>query len=306
MTSLIIGASGQVGSLLHQSLARKETCVGTYCRHAVPGLKRLDLRDTGAVERLVRELRPETCYLPAALTFVDYAETHPDECEEINVRGTVRLARALAEVGGVLVLFSTEHVFDNSPLPRREDEPPAARSVYARSKVQAEQAVQELLPGEHLILRTSWVYGPDPQEKNFFFRVRRTLSAGEPLIVPSDQHGQPTFGPDLARTARALVARTGRGIFHVVGPLYLSRLAWAQMIADRLGFSRRLIQGRPTRELRPDAYRPLEVRLDRRKATEFLGTDSVRSPHDGLRRLTRGPCVPVSRLACANVEVGKA
>jgi dTDP-4-dehydrorhamnose reductase len=258
----------------------------------VPGLQRLDLRDTGAVERLVRELRPETCYLPAALTFVDYAETHPDECEEINVRGTACLARALAEVGGVLVLFSTEHVFDNRPLPRREDEPPAARSVYARSKVQAEQAVQELLPGQHLILRTSWVYGPDPQEKNFFFRVRRTLSAGEPLIVPRDQHGQPTFGPDLARTARALVARAARGIFHVVGPLYLSRLDWAQMIADRLGLSQGLIRGRPTCELRPDAYRPLEVRLDRRKLADYLATDPIRSPHEGLRHLTRGLRMP--------------
>jgi dTDP-4-dehydrorhamnose reductase len=122
------------------------------------------------------------------------------------------------------------------------------------------------------------------------------------LTVPGDQYGQPTFGPDLARTARALVARGARGIFHVVGPLYHSRLAWGQMIADRLGFSRRLLQGRPTSDLRPDAYRPREVRLDRKKLSDFLRTDPIRSPHDGLRHLARGLPRNSPRDHCLSVE----
>src|SRR4029077_1920750 len=111
-----------------------------------------------------------------------------------NVLATSHLARAIAEINGCLVFFSTDHVFNDSPRAWKEDDPVSPRSAYARSKAEAEQMVRETLPDRHLILRTSWVFGPDPQQKNFLWRVRHTLGKGETLIVPSDQHGQPTYG----------------------------------------------------------------------------------------------------------------
>src|ERR1700730_13550192 len=104
MTILVIGASGQVGSLLHQSCSRSAPRLRTYCHHPTPGLSGLDLRDHDAVTHLIHELQPTVCYLPGALTFVDYAETHPQECLAINVAGVANLARALADSGGTLVL----------------------------------------------------------------------------------------------------------------------------------------------------------------------------------------------------------
>ena len=142
----------------------------------------------------------------------------------------------------------------------------------------AEQIVRETLPDHHLILRTSWVFGPDPQKKNFLWRVRRTLEKGELLVVPSDQHGQPTYGPDLARTARLLVERGARGTYHVVGPQYLSRLAWARLIAEALDLPADLIQGQPTSQLDLAAPRPLHVSLDRMKLLSLVGYDPIRSP----------------------------
>jgi dTDP-4-dehydrorhamnose reductase len=283
MTSLVVGASGQVGTLLHRSLSAAGACVGTAFRHTGPGLLPLDLADGAAVEELVRRLRAAVCYLPAAHTAVDDAERHPERCRAVNVDGTARLAAALAATtDAVLVFFSTEHVFGDDPRPRREDEPTAPLSVYARTKAEAEEAVRALLPRRHLILRTSWVFGPDPQGKNFLCRLTRTLSGGEALVVPSDQHGQPTFGPDLARTAIELADRGARGTFHVVGPRYLSRLAWARIIAERLGLPAERLKGRTTAELAPAAPRPLQVRLDRDKLLRFLGRDPIRAPEEGV------------------------
>ena len=297
MRTLILGASGQVGALLYQLCARRGYAVGTYHRRPARGLLPLDLRDANAVAALVRDVRPAVCYLPAALTHMDHAEQHPAECYAVNVGGTVRLARALARAGGVLVLFSTDHVFGDSPDPRTEDDPSAPRSVYARSKLLAEQAAAALLPDQHLVLRTCWVYGPDPQRKNFFARVCDTLAAGRPLVVPVDQHGQPTYGPDLARVAVELVERGARGTFHAVGPRSLSRLSWARLIAESRGLPRELIEGRTTRALQPAAPRPLRVRLDRRKLLDFLGRDPIRPPEEALAELRQPsardiPCVP--------------
>jgi dTDP-4-dehydrorhamnose reductase len=280
----------------------------------MPGMSRLDLRDGSAVKKLIHDIRPKVCYLPGALTFVDYAESHSEECRQTNVLGVSEVARAIAEVTGLLVFFSTEHVFAESTRPWKEDDPVFPQSVYAKSKAEAEQIVRETLPDHHLILRTSWVFGRDPQEKNFLWRVRRTLEKGEQLFVPSDQHGQPTYGPDLARTARLLVQRGARGTYHVVGPQYLSRLAWARLIAETLHLPSQLIQGHPThfrmrteecgvrseeavggnvlssiphsalpiRQSPVVAPRPLHIRLDRSKLLALLGHDPIRSPQAAI------------------------
>jgi dTDP-4-dehydrorhamnose reductase len=280
--SLVIGASGQVGALLYQ-LAEEEDCLGTYSHHPLPGLRRLDLRDFASLRQIIHEVQPDICYLPGALTFVDYAEAHPQDCHDINVLATSYLARAVAEIKGLLVFFSTDHVFGDGPRPWKEDDPVSPQSVYARSKAEAEQIVRETLPEQHLILRTSWVFGPDPQKKNFLCRVRRTLEKGEALVVPSDQHGQPTYGPDLARTARELVRLGARGTFHVVGPQYLSRLAWAHVIAETLELPTDLIQGKPTSQLDMAAPRPGHIKLNRGKFLSFLGYDPIQSPDAAIR-----------------------
>jgi dTDP-4-dehydrorhamnose reductase len=281
--TLVIGASGQVGALLLQLAGDDERCSGTYCHHPLPGLIGLDLRNLESVRQIIHDVRPDVCYLPGALTFVDYAEAHPQECHETNVLATSYLARAVGEVQGLLVFFSTDHVFSDSPRPWKEDDPVSPQSVYARSKAEAEQIVRETLTDQHLILRTSWVFGPDSQKKNFLWRVRRTLEKGEPLIVPSDQHGQPTYGPDLARTARLLVERGARGTFHVVGPQYLSRLAWARLIAETLHLPVELIEDQPTSRFDLIAPRPLQIRLDRKKLLSFFGHDPIRPPQAAIR-----------------------
>jgi dTDP-4-dehydrorhamnose reductase len=284
-----------VGALLYRYCAEKGSCVGTYCNHEQPGLCRLDLRDHRAVRKILQELCPEVCYVPGGLTHVDYAEDYPEECREINVRGIGNLAEILESLGSRMVLFSTDHVFGDSPAAladargsegHREDDPVEPLSAYAKSKAHAEQTVREILPKRHLILRTSWVFGPDPQEKNFVYRVRRTLQKGEPLVVPSDQHGQPTFGPDLARTALQLVTRGITGTFHVVGLEYLSRLGWAQMIAKTLELPLDLIEGRPTGALAQSGKRPLHVRLARKKLLDEMGCDPIRSPRQGLEEMS--------------------
>jgi dTDP-4-dehydrorhamnose reductase len=282
--SLVIGASGQVGALLYLLAGDEECCVGTYCTHPLPGLLKLDLRNFESLQQIIGDVRPDVCYLPGALSYVDYAETHAQECHEINVLATSHLANAVAGMNGLLVFFSTDHVFSDSPRPWKEDDPVSPQSVYAQSKAEAEKLVRETLPNHHLILRTSWVFGPDPQRKNFLWRVRHILEKGEPLVVPSDQHGQPTYGPDLARTARELVQRGARGTFHLAGPQCLSRLAWARLIAETLDLPANLIQGRLTSQLALAAPRPLHLRLDRTKLLSHLGHDPIQEPRAAIRR----------------------
>jgi dTDP-4-dehydrorhamnose reductase len=138
MRNLVLGASGQVGWSLWSQVGG----IGTYHRHPLPGLVPLDLRDGTLLRVLLRDVRPDVCYLSGAWTHVDGAEQHPAECRAVNVEPVVTVARELAFLGGMLVLFSTDHVFGTRENLWREDEPVAPASVYARSKVEAEEAVR--------------------------------------------------------------------------------------------------------------------------------------------------------------------
>jgi dTDP-4-dehydrorhamnose reductase len=233
----------------------------------------------------VQSYRPQLVFLPAALTHVDYCETHAEECHASNILGPTYVARALGEQDATLVFFSTEHVFADSAIPLVETNRPAPKSVYATSKAAAEEAIRSLLPHRHLILRTSWVFGPESQQKNFVYRTIRTLQRGERLTVPSDQHGQPTYAPDLAHTALQLWEHGYRGTFHVVGPDCLNRFDFARLIARTFGLDASLVQGVPTAQLGQPAPRPLFVPLARTKLCAALKRDPIRSPTAALREM---------------------
>jgi dTDP-4-dehydrorhamnose reductase len=287
MKSLVIGASGQVGALLHRGAQRDGTSVGTYREHDAPGLVRLDLRDGSAVAELFASHQPRICYLSAAMTHVDRAETDPGECKATNEEGVFQVIEAAKRSKTFLVFLSTDHVFGDRKQPWRENEPTCPLSVYAASKVAAEEAIRGQLPGRHLIVRTSWVFGPDPQEKNFLYRVRRTLAGGDRLVVPPGEWGQPTYGPDLARAIRRLVQRKARGTIHIVGPQAMTRLNWALLLAEEFGFSTQAVGLDSSSGNTNRAPRPKHVKLSRERLLRFLIADPIREPREGIRDTIR-------------------
>ena len=287
MKSLVIGASGQVGALLHRAAQRDGNSIGTYREHAAPGLVKLDLCDSSAVAELFAVHQPRICYLSAAMTHVDRAETHPAECQAANIDGVQHVIESAQRVRTFLVFLSTDHVFGDRKKPWRENEPTCPMSVYAASKVNGEEAIRRQLHDRHLIVRTSWVYGPDPQEKNFLYRVRRTLGAGDRLGVPPGEWGQPTYGPDLVRAIRRLVRRKFCGTIHVVGPQAMTRLDWALLLAEEFGFSTQGVGLDWTLADTTRAPRPKHVQLSRERLLRFLIADPIREPREGIRDTLR-------------------
>jgi dTDP-4-dehydrorhamnose reductase len=152
-------------------------------------------------------------------------------------------------------------------------------NAYARSKVEGEKAVREALPDRHLVLRTAWLYGPDPAERNFLLRLVNRIAAGEVVAVPPDQWGTPTYTDDLAEATRLLVERGYIGTFHAVGPEMIDRVSLARRACAHFGLDGDRVVPTPARELGQLAIRPQRVQLDcgrlRAAAAErFRGIDS--------------------------------
>ncbi len=79
----------------------------------------------------------------AAYTAVDRAESEPDLATAINGTAPGVLAEEAKRLGALLVHYSTDYVFDGTKAaPYTEDDPPNPLSVYGRSKLEGERAIQ--------------------------------------------------------------------------------------------------------------------------------------------------------------------
>jgi dTDP-4-dehydrorhamnose reductase len=284
MRALVIGASGQVGAALLRVLrARGHAAVGTWAHHEFPGLVRLDFADARAVERVIAETRPDWVLCPAALSHVDYCEEHPDEAFAANLRAPLAAAQAAAHAGAGFVYYSSDYVFDGSAGPYAEEAPPRPLGVYGRSKADGEQAILSALE-RALVLRTSVVYGPERQEKNFAYQVIRACRSGQPFRPAVDQRASPSYNEDVAAATVECCERELRGVWHLAGADTLDRMAFARLVCRVFDLDGSHLRPATTAELKQKAARPLDGGLRITKARAQLAT-RLRGAEDGLRAM---------------------
>lgn len=286
MRTLVIGASGQVGAALAARLtARGHTVVPTHHRVAQPGTRALDLTDTIATERLIAEAEPDWVLCPAGLTHVDYCEDYPEMAMAVNRDAPAAAAQAAAKRRAGFVFFSTEYVFDGAAGPYAEDDPINPLSVYGLSKLQGERHVQRENP-RAAIIRTTVVYGAEPQGKNFVYQLLRRVQSGEPIHVPHDQVSTPTYNLDLAAATVELIERDVCGIIHLAGPALLDRYAFALEVCAAFGLDPSLVKPVDTPTLGQRARRPLRAGLATDRARALLET-RMQAPREALADMRR-------------------
>jgi dTDP-4-dehydrorhamnose reductase len=288
---LVIGGSGQVGHhLLRALLEQHQDALGTAASHSVPGLVPLDIRDRASVLSLVSESRPDVVLLAAACTNVDSCEVDPPSAHIVNVLGAKYVADAVGGIGSRLVFFSSDYVFDGRAGPYSEDDATSPISEYGRQKVMAEELVALNAP-DHLIIRTTVVYGWEPQGRNFVQRLVTSLREGKTAKVPGDQVGTPTYAPNLAEASLELSRLKLCGIIHVAGPAAASRYEFAVRAAQVFGLDPSLVESVPTASLKQLANRPLQAGLRTKKAATILKTKLL-TYGEGLETMAREAISP--------------
>lgn len=293
-TILLTGVNGQVGHELQHTLS-------VLGRAVALDRSQLDLSDTAAICRVVREIRPSLIINPAAYTAVDKAESEPELAFAINATAPAVLAEEAAKLGAVLVHYSTDYVYDGTkPSPYVEADTTNPLSIYGKSKLAGEAAIRAVgLP--HLILRTSWVYGA--RGKNFLRTILRLASEREQLRVVSDQIGAPTWSRTIAEATASALLNWGdskSGTYHLTSAEGTSWHGFAQAIVEEYGMLREArrwpelkagienIEAITTTEYPTPAPRPANSRLD---CTKFANTFSEVMPgwREALKEVLNDP-----------------
>lgn len=271
---LVTGTKGQVArTLIERAGSRPDIELIAL------GRPEIDLEAPGDLAARIAALHPDIVINAAAYTAVDDAETNAETAFQINAHAAGELARASADMGVPFVQISTDYVFDGTKDgPYTEDDPTAPINIYGKSKLLGEELVSAG-NDRHVILRTSWIYGP--HGRNFLKTIIRLRSEQPVLRIVSDQVGTPTSARTVADGVLAVVTRLSEpatngvfGTFHLAGPDPMSWHGFASLILKELNTSSsREVDLKPTSssEYKTAARRPANSRLSSRKLQDTFG-----------------------------------
>ena len=152
MRIIVTGGAGFIGSMLCKHLVERGDDVIVIDdlrngrRELIDGLGsearllEVDIRDSGAVRRIVKDTRPQgVCHL-AAIHFIPYCNEHPIEALDINVQGTLSVLEACKVAPPqMVVVASTAAVYGIYDKPCVETDTPEPIDIYGISKHTCEQ-----------------------------------------------------------------------------------------------------------------------------------------------------------------------
>ena len=202
MKIAILGAGGRLGAALTREWSASDEVLA-FARADI------DLAKPGEIERILGPLAFDGLVNCAALTNVDYCETHEAEAMRVNAGAVGEIGALCASKHARCIHISTDYVFDGeTDRPYTETDPARAISVYGDSKLRGEQALLAA-SSDHLAVRVSWVFGPD--RPSFIDGILKRALESDSAEAIGDKWSAPSFTLDLAGMLRPFLRDIAEG-----------------------------------------------------------------------------------------------
>lgn len=272
MKILITGSNGMLGHDLINVLGDKHDLVLTTS-------ETLDITDKKQVMEYICDIKPDIVINSAAYTDVDGCEENQELAYAVNGKGVRNLAIACKEIDCPLLQISTDYVFDgNATEAITEDGEIGPISVYGKSKLEGEEAIQEILD-KYFIVRTAWLYGF--YGRNFPKTMLELAENHSEITVVYDEVGSPTYTPDLAEGISQLIETDYYGIYHLTNSGNCSWCEFAKYIFEVAEADVKVIPVTASEFARP-APRPSYSVLENKNWIE-KGFEPLRSYKDAIK-----------------------
>ena len=273
MKLLITGASGLYGSKLAQIALTKNYEVYSsdiQSRVVYGNFVKLDVSVKGQIEEAFKTIKPDVVVHAASLTDVDKCELNKEIAWKVNIEGTKNIVEAAKITGSFLIYISTDYIFNGKTGRYKETDKPGPINYYGLTKLKAEEIVKNQT--EYFIARPSVIYGAAPAagKINFALWLIEALRKNERVKIVTNQWNTPTLNTNLAEMTLEVIKRRLTGTYHLCGATRVSRLEFAELIADVFGLKKSLIDSVLSSQFMWPAKRPIDSSLDISKANMTL------------------------------------
>jgi dTDP-4-dehydrorhamnose reductase len=278
---LITGASGQLGSefrYLSGCMQDNQPVnkVPDDFNFIFVTRKELDIENTLQVADFCQQNKIDVMVNCAAYTAVDKAEQEAEKANAINHLAVKNLAKIAKEQSIKLIHISTDYVFDGTAhKPYKESDITNPQSVYGKSKLDGELAMQAINPDNSIIIRTSWVYSEFGN--NFVKTMIRLGSERDDISVVGDQIGSPTNARDLAEVILKIIPQLSQEdknveIYHYSNEGVCSWYDFSNAIFEINNIDCK-VNSIPSEEYPTPAKRPYYSVMDKSKITKKFKLD---------------------------------
>jgi dTDP-4-dehydrorhamnose reductase len=272
MKIVIIGAGGRLGAALVREY-RNNFDLTTF-NHA-----QLDLANVDEIRDALEGFDFDILINAAALTNVDLCEEEPGQAFRINAEAPGVLAQVCRKKNAKLIHFSTDYVFDGEKRqPYREEDPARPISVYGASKRAGEENVVAA-DSEHLVVRVSWVFGPD--RPSFIDGMIARARENAQIDAVADKFSTPTYTRDIAEMLHHVVTgvpitdrgdRTDSGYSGILHFANGGSCTWQEYAQHALDCCREIGLPLKAQTVRPVKLSEMKTFLARRPAYTVLST----------------------------------
>jgi len=258
---LVTGGNGQLGSELKEIAPNYRDYNFLFT-----DIKDLDITNQNAVAAIIESNNINVIINCAAYTAVDKAESEPELSDAINHLAVANFAQIAKDKNIKLLHISTDYVFDGTNhKPYVVTDTPNPQSVYGKTKLDGELAMQQINPINSVIIRTSWVYSKFGN--NFVKTMLRLAETRDEISVVVDQIGSPTNATDLAEAILNILPQINNenvGLFHYSNGGVCSWYDFAKAIFEIKGLA---IKVKPieSKQYPTPAERPIYSVLDKTK-----------------------------------------
>ncbi len=255
---LITGAAGQLGNSVLKQLYGKYDLLATDINKvniSDISFSALDITDSEQIKSTLSNFNPEVIINLAAFTNVDGCELNPDKAYLLNTKSVEMLSD---NFNGQFIQISSDYVFDGYNGPYSEEDDTNPLSVYGKTKLKAEQVIQEQI-NNWCILRTNVLFDYFSEtEASFIKWIIDSLKSKKSINVVDDQWNNPTWTQNLAEIIELVINNSVKGLYNYGGTNYLNRFEFAQIITNIFNLDNTLISPISTKSLNQAAPRPLK------------------------------------------------
>ena len=214
----IAGCGGMLGAAVQQRFhATGATILASDIDLNEPWLEYADVRDFSAIDKHIREFKPDLIINLAALTDLEYCEQNAEDSWLTNGLGAENLGLIAAKLDVPYVYISTAGIFGGEKDVYNDFDAPNPLTIYAKSKYYSERYVCRSVP-KHFVFRAGWMMGGGPQkDKKFVNKIYKQIAAGAKVLnVVDDKLGTPTYTVDFANGILQLVQSEMYGLYNQV------------------------------------------------------------------------------------------
>jgi dTDP-4-dehydrorhamnose reductase len=271
---LVLGASGSLGSRIHQSISNSYGTFFSYSPVNKSNLYYLDVLNLNKFSELLEEIQPDVVINCIGFTNVDDCEKFPEKSWIINCKSPVDIAE-ICKVNGVkFVHISTDHYLNISNVKLLETDPIGLVNQYSYTKFYAEKMILKVNQNA-IVIRTNF----------FHFNFENPTSFLDKLIISSrnkvvtQSYNDVWFTPISTKTLilylNKLLELNFSGLINISSNEVISKYDFHQTVLDCLNTSKDLHRPFSVDDIKLRALRPKYMALDNRK---LVGITRINTP----------------------------